>query len=134
MIKMFLLGLTGCLSGVLGGMGMGGGTILIPALTIFFSVEQKTAQGINLVAFIPMAIVSLVIHVKQGRVEKKGIAWIILPAAICSFLSGLAAQSINGDILKRAFGGFLALLSAVQFFSEEITEKIESLAIQDKKR
>ncbi len=35
---------------------------------------------------------------------------------------GFAAQAVNGEVLKRIFGGFLLLLSVVQFFSEEITE------------
>lgn len=43
-------------AGLLGGMGMGGGTILIPALTIFLGVEQHAAQAANLIAFLPMAL------------------------------------------------------------------------------
>ena len=35
----------GALGGVLGGMGMGGGTLLIPLLTLFTKTEQKEAQG-----------------------------------------------------------------------------------------
>lgn len=45
---------SGFVSGLLGGMGMGGGTLLIPVLTIFFSVPQKIAQSTNLLAFLPM--------------------------------------------------------------------------------
>ena len=69
MIKIILLAVSGIAAGVLGGMGMGGGTILIPLLTIFFNVGQKEAQAINLVSFIPMAMVSLVIHIKNKRVK-----------------------------------------------------------------
>ena len=101
---------------------MGGGTILIPLLTIFFNVGQKEAQAINLVAFIPMAIVSLAIHIKNKRVKKEGLLWIIVPAVLTSVGGGFAAQAVNGEVLKRIFGGFLLLLSVVQFFSEEITE------------
>lgn len=72
MWKIVLLVVSGVAAGVLGGMGMGGGTILIPILTIFFSVEQKSAQAINLVAFIPMAIISLVIHIKTSGSKKTG--------------------------------------------------------------
>ena len=118
MLKIILLAVSGIAAGVLGGMGMGGGTILIPLLTIFFNVGQKEAQAINLVAFIPMAIVSLAIHIKNKRVKKEGLLWIIVPAVG----GGLAAQAVNGEVLKRIFGGFLLLLSVVQFFSEEITE------------
>ena len=114
--------LAGVSGGLLGGMGMGGGTILIPLLTIFFNVGQKEAQAINLVAFIPMAIVSLAIHIKNKRVKKEGLLWIIVPAVLTSVGGGFAAQAVNGEVLKRIFGGFLLLLSVVQFFSEEITE------------
>lgn len=119
--------LAGLAAGALGGMGMGGGTILIPVLTIFFDVEQKQAQAINLVAFIPMAIASLIVHVKNKRVETKGILWIIIPATVLSLAGSMVAQAINGEILKRIFGGFLLLLSVAQFFSEEINEKLSGI-------
>lgn len=124
MLKIILLALSGIAAGILGGMGMGGGTILIPLLTIFFNVGQKEAQAINLVAFIPMAIVSLAIHIKNKRVKKEGLLWIIVPAVLTSIGGGFAVQAVNGEVLKRIFGGFLLLLSVVQFFSEEITEFI----------
>ena len=125
MIRIILLAVSGIAAGVLGGMGMGGGTILIPLLTIFFNVGQKEAQAINLVAFIPMAIISLIIHIKNKRVKKDGIVWIIVPAAITSLGGSFAAQALDGEILKRIFGGFLLLLSVVQFFAKEIEEKLE---------
>ena len=127
MQRIVLLVLAGSAAGALGGMGMGGGTILIPVLTIFFDAEQKQAQAINLVAFIPMAIASLIVHVKNKRVETKGILWIIIPATVLSLAGSLVAQAINGEILKRIFGGFLLLLSVAQFFSEEINEKLSGI-------
>lgn len=127
MQRIVLLVLAGIAAGALGGMGMGGGTILIPVLTIFFGAEQKQAQAINLVAFIPMAIASLIVHVKNKRVETKGILWIIIPATVLSLAGSVVAQAINGEILKRIFGGFLLLLSVAQFFSEEINEKLSGI-------
>ncbi len=127
MQRIVLLVLAGIAAGALGGMGMGGGTILIPVLTIFFGAEQKQAQAINLVAFIPMAIASLIVHVKNKRVETKGILWIIIPATVLSLAGSIVAQAINGEILKRIFGGFLLLLSVAQFFSEEINEKLSGI-------
>lgn len=127
MLRIILLAVSGIAAGILGGMGMGGGTILIPLLTIFFNVGQKEAQAINLVAFIPMAIVSLAIHIKNKRVKKEGLLWIIIPAVLTSVGGGFAAQAVNGEVLKRIFGGFLLLLSVVQFFSEEISEFLGKL-------
>ena len=124
MWKFVLLMITGVSAGVLGGMGMGGGAILIPLLTIFFSVDQISAQAINLVAFIPMAIASLIIHVKNKRVEKRGLLWIILPALASSLSGSLLALAVKGGLLKRFFGGFLLALAVFQFFSDKISERL----------
>ena len=44
------------LTGILAAMGVGGGMILIVYLTFFVGVPQLSAQGINLIYFIPIAI------------------------------------------------------------------------------
>ena len=62
--------ITGFLSGIIGGMGIGGGTILIPIMTIFLGFDQKTAQAVNLIYFIPTAITALTIHIKNKQIEK----------------------------------------------------------------
>lgn len=51
-------------------MGIGGGTILIPIMTIFLGFDQKTAQAVNLIYFIPTAITALTIHIKNKQIEK----------------------------------------------------------------
>ena len=48
--------LAGAIGGIIGGMGMGGGTLLIPLLTIFLGISQKLAQAYNLISFLIMAI------------------------------------------------------------------------------
>ncbi len=68
-MQYFLYVLFGLLGGLIGGMGMGGGTILIPLLTLFLNIPQLQAQTINLISFIPMAIVTLVIHIKNKLVD-----------------------------------------------------------------
>ena len=60
----------GFFAGVIGGMGMGGGTILIPALIMFVNIDPKIAQSINLLSSIPMAIFALIIHIKNKNVVK----------------------------------------------------------------
>ena len=64
MDSIFLI-LAGIVGGVIAGMGMGGGTLLIPILTIFLSVSQHLSQAINLIGFVPMAIIALIIHSKK---------------------------------------------------------------------
>lgn len=54
------------LTGVFASMGLGGGMVLIVYLTVFAGFSQLAAQGINLVFFIPIAIISLVLHTKTS--------------------------------------------------------------------
>lgn len=109
--------LTGLVGGILGGMGMGGGTLLIPLLNIFFNLNQQVSQAINLISFIPMAIVALIIHFKNGLVKIKGVILIVLSGLALSFVGTLIAKNIESHLLKRIFGGFLIVLSIFQFIS-----------------
>lgn len=104
----------GIMGGFLGGMGMGGGTILIPLLGIFYNVSQHTAQAVNLISFIPMAVVALIIHIKNKLVDFKSILYIIIPGLIFCVFGFFIAKNLQGDILRRFFGGFLTLLSILQ--------------------
>ncbi|HBF86458.1 MAG TPA: sulfite exporter TauE/SafE family protein [Clostridiales bacterium] len=115
-MKWFLFFLTGIAGGVLGGMGMGGGTLLIPALTTFFGLSQKSAQAINLAAFIPMSAIASLIHFNKGRVERDGLGFIIVPAALASAATSFLANASGGDVLKKLFGAFLVLLAVFQAF------------------
>lgn len=106
--------LAGAAGGILGGMGMGGGTVLIPLLNIGFGLEQHLAQAINLISFVPMACVALVIHFKNGLVETSGLVLIILAGLVSCAVGCFIAREINAEVLRRIFGGFLTILSIVQ--------------------
>lgn len=109
--------LAGILGGVLGGMGMGGGTVLIPLLTIFYGVGQHSAQAINLIAFIPMAVIALIIHLKNKMVVFKDVLLIVIPGIISCIIGCYLARNLSGDVLRRCFGGFLILLSIWQLIA-----------------
>lgn len=111
----FLLYLTvGFFSGFLGGMGMGGGTVLIPALTIFLGVEQHIAQATNLIAFLPMAAFTLNVHKKSGLLKTEGLFWIIVPAVVTAVVGGLVASVLPAAALRKLFGAFLIALAVRQ--------------------
>lgn len=113
-MTIFLFILFGILGGIIGGMGMGGGTLLIPLLTIFLSVDQKIAQGVNLLAFLPMAIVALIIHFKNKMVVTKGIFWIIVPGVISSVGFAFLASMLDNNVLRILFGSFLVLIGVYE--------------------
>ena len=61
----------GFFSGIISGMGIGGGTILIPALLFLTDINQHQAQGVNLIYFIPTAVTALIAHQKAGNISWK---------------------------------------------------------------
>ena len=116
-MRILLLIVIGITGGVIGGMGMGGGTLLIPLLTLAAGIELHAAQSINLIAFIPMSVVALIIHVKNKLVDGKYLLWVALPAVAASVPASLLIRRLGGKILSRFFGGFLILLGGYQFAS-----------------
>lgn len=111
---MIILILTGFFSGIISGMGIGGGTILIPALTLFMDIEQKTAQAINLFYFIPTAIVAVITHAKHKRIEKSIIKPLIITGIAGALLGTIAMNLISPYILRKAFGIFLFALGILE--------------------
>lgn len=102
------------LSGVVAGMGMGGGTLLIPMLTILMKVDHTLAQATNLLVFVPVAIVVIIIYSKDKLVDFKH-GWIVaLPAAAVSVVAALVAIRLDSEVLSFIFGAFIALIGLVQ--------------------
>jgi uncharacterized membrane protein YfcA len=107
--------ISGFLSGVIAGMGMGGGTVLVPALTLLTGLSQHAAQGINMLAFLPGAAVALVIHKKGGRIDLKSSMPLILSGVAGAVGGSFIAALLSSDLLRKLFGGFLAALAVAQF-------------------
>ena len=107
--------LLGFLGGIPAGMGMGGATVTIPLLILAGGVDQKIAQSANLFSFLPMSAGALRVHARNGLLETSGIARVILPALVFSALGALLAYALTSEILRRAFGVFLVILSVFQF-------------------
>ena len=125
--------LCGFLSGIVGGMGMGGGTLLIPLLTLFLGVGQHTAQGINLVVFIPMGIVAVVIHMINKLVDYKAFLFLVVPAIISSVFASNISNNLDNSTSKFIFGAFLIILSVVLLvFAIKSSKKQKKPVIKNK--
>ena len=98
-------------AGIVSAWGVGGGTLLLVLLTLVLHVEQRTAQGINLLYFIPTAIAALLLHSKNHQLEWKA----VLPAALCGCATAagfsLLAMGMELQLLRRLFGIFLLFTS-----------------------
>lgn len=103
------------LSGILAGMGMGGGTLLIPILTLIMDVDQQIAQATNLLVFVPCAIIVCIIYWKSKLIDFKN-SWLIsVIASMISIVAVLVAVKLQSRTLSVIFGIFLILLGVVQF-------------------
>ena len=104
---LMLVCLIGFFAGIIGGMGMGGGTILIPALVLFAYIDPKLAQSINLLSSIPMTLAALFIHIKNKNVEYTLVLPIALFGIVFAIGGSLLAEYLNSQILRKALGVFL---------------------------
>ncbi len=110
---LFLLGL---LSGIIGGMGIGGGTILIPGLVFLTDLQQQTIQSINLISFIPVAIIALIIHQKNKNILIKLSIPIVLFGLAGAWLGSFIALKMPSLLLRRLFGVFLFVMGIYEIF------------------
>ena len=79
-------------------------------MTLFAGVEQHTAQGINLLYFLPTAAIALPAHLKNGFIDKKTALPAIAAGLVGTGLAAWAATALDGQFLRRCFGGYLLLI------------------------
>ncbi|MCX5708693.1 MAG: sulfite exporter TauE/SafE family protein [Candidatus Omnitrophica bacterium] len=103
----------GLVAGVLGGMfGIGGGSILIPAMVFLFGLTQHQAQGTSLAIMVPpIGILAAMRYYQAGNV-KLGMAGFICAGFLVGGLIGAQLiQNVPDVLLKRLFGIFLLIIS-----------------------
>lgn len=100
----FLCGLG---ASVISAWGVGGGTLLLLVMTLFLGVDQRTAQGINLLFFLPTAASALLCHAKAGYLEKGTLKNAVPLAVLAAALGAWIATAIEVDLLRKPFGIYL---------------------------
>lgn len=116
-------GLAGLVCGVLSGLGVGGGTLLMVWMTAVAGIAQKSAQGVNLLFFLPTAACALFFHIKNRLIRPR----VVLPAILTGCLSAagaaLLATAMDTGLLRRLFGGFLVIVGLTELFSRQRDKK-----------
>ncbi len=110
-----LLGLgTGILTGFLSSLlGVGGGIVMVPMLTMLLAFPQKQAQGISLAAMMPIAFTGMLKHNKLGNMDFRVAKWVGLGAVVGAVTGSSLATSLPSMQLKLAFGIFLIVMAAL---------------------
>lgn len=99
--------------GFLAGIGVGGGSLLILWLTLVLNIEHAVARNINLLFFIPTAVIASFFRWKQGTLDIKRILPAILGGCISAACFSLLSSRLDITILKKLFG-FLLLATGVK--------------------
>lgn len=100
----------GTVLGFLSGLGVGGGSILILWLTLVQNVPSETARLLNLLFFLPAALISILFRLKQQRFSPKNVLPAILSGCLTALLfSHLAARWDTGR-MKKLFGLLLLVI------------------------
>jgi len=102
--------LTGCLSSLL---GVGGGIVMVPVLTVLFRLPQATAQGTSLAAMLPIACTGMLKHRSLGNVDIRVAKWVALGAAIGAIIGATLANILNPSTLKLIFGIFIIVMAVL---------------------
>src|SRR4051794_24163836 len=109
MIVAALMGLAG---GVVSGLlGVGGGILFVPALTLAASLSQVQAEATSLLAIIPVAAMGALQQWRYGNVRlRDGLLVGLLSAA--GVVAGVAAANVLGQhALKLAFAGLMLFIA-----------------------
>ena len=118
-----ILFLISLVSGIISGMGIGGGTILIPALVIFTKPEQHIAQSVNLLLFIPTALVALAIHIKNRKIDFKIAVPIAISGLLGAFIGSRLAVGLDGTALRKWFAIFLLVMGFYEMIRRPGSDK-----------
>lgn len=101
--------LVGTALGFLAGLGIGGGSLLILWLTLVLGMEHEAARGINLLFFLPSALIACFFRWKQGCIDFKAILPSIISGCIAAGIGSWGSTVMDLTLLKKFFGGLLIL-------------------------
>ncbi|MDN5364650.1 MAG: uncharacterized protein PWQ91_1713 [Eubacteriales bacterium] len=105
--KSVIIGLiTGFVNGLL---GIGGGTILIPAVVFFMGIRQHVAHGTSLCVILPTAAVSAAVYYWHGNLNTILATKVALAGMAGGYLGARLMNCLSPSGLRRFFGIFMII-------------------------
>ena len=119
----WIAGLAGLLCGVLSGFGIGGGSLLMVWMTAVAALDQKTAQGINLLYFLPTSVGALIFHIKNNMICWNAVVPAALGGCAAAALTAWLSAGMDVGLLRKLFGGFLLVIGALELWKSRSGRK-----------
>lgn len=102
--------------GFLSGLGVGGGSLLILWLTLIVQMPQDTARSINLLFFLPTALIASLFRWKRGTLQIRKIIPAILGGIVAAVLFTWFSRHISSEALRAPFGVLLLVTGLRELF------------------
>ena len=120
MYELIVYLLIGLAAGIMSGfLGIGGGIIIIPALTMLLGYSQQQAQGTSLALLLPpIGILAVINYYKAGSMNLKAAAFMAITFIVGSYFSSKVAVQIPEQMLKKVFAAFLLFYSMKLFLGK----------------
>ena len=99
--------------GFLAGIGIGGGSLLIMWLTLMLNMPHSDARVLNLLFFLPSALIATVFRWRDGHIDIKSILPAIFAGCIAAIAGTLFSFILDVQVLKKLFG-FLLLITGTR--------------------
>ena len=125
--------IAGFLSGVIGGLGLGGGAVLLIYLRVFENAPQLKSQGINLLFFIPIGIIAVIIYFKKGLIELKTVLPIAAFGLVGAFGGYMLTRVFSGEFLGKIFAFILIIMGSaeiIKVFLLKVKKKCGKIKIE----
>lgn len=106
----------GSVLGFLSGLGVGGGSLLMLWLTLVIEMPYGAARTINLLFFIPSAIIASLFRWKQGALDFKKVLPAIVGGCISAAIFSTISRHIDITLLKKLFGILLLFTGVRELF------------------
>ena len=96
--------LASTVTGFLAGIGVGGGSLLMLWMTLIAGIPQPQARVLNLIFFLPSAIISTLFRWRQGTLDFKKVLPSIIGGCISAAIFAWLSTQIDVQMLKKLFG------------------------------
>jgi uncharacterized membrane protein YfcA len=107
-----LIGVGALVGGFSGLLGIGGGTIIVPALVILFGMSQYVGQGTSLAVMVPVALVGAACYGAQKHVHLGAALALAAGAVVTARCTAGLAQHLPENVLRYIFSLFLVIVAA----------------------
>ena len=113
----FIIIVISIFSGIFAGMGMGGGTFLIPLLYLIYGTSQVVLQSTNIISFIGLAAICFVIYIRSHFIDFEALFFVAIPATFLSLIGAIFAIKISSNVLHILFSIFIILIGIFSLVS-----------------